>query len=187
MHCSKASRLLQLYIDKRLPLHTLRSLEVHVSTCQACRQEIRMLEEIEQAFQSMDVVAEPDDLVVNVMQRISISEQRKKLVLEQQLVEEKMRPSLREMVYAFLLSTFAMLGILLPAFHTVLPVANGHDTLSVIWTNFWNMLLSINSSTLLLGFWIFGTMLGVWITLVLAGAEMRSQWYRAVMQRLPVR
>jgi hypothetical protein len=38
----------------------------------------------------------------------------------------------------------------------------------------------------MLFFWVIGTALGVWITLVLAGSEMRNMWLKAMMDRLPV-
>jgi len=44
----------------------------------------------------------------------------------------------------------------------------------------------VNNSTLMLMFWVCGTFLGVWITLVLAGSEVRTQWFQSVMDRLPV-
>ena len=47
--------------------------------------------------------------------------------------------------------------------------------------------VAFNSGTLTLAFWVVGTILGVCITLALAGNEMRSQWFKAMMERLPVR
>jgi hypothetical protein len=38
----------------------------------------------------------------------------------------------------------------------------------------------------MLVFWVLGTVLGVWITLALAGNEVRSQWLKAMLDRLPV-
>jgi hypothetical protein len=35
--------------------------------------------------------------------------------------------------------------------------------------------------------WIAGTILGICITLVFAGNEMRSRWFKAMMDRLPAR
>jgi len=39
----------------------------------------------------------------------------------------------------------------------------------------------------MLALWIIGTFLGICITLLLAGNEVRSQWFRAMMEHLPVR
>ena len=35
--------------------------------------------------------------------------------------------------------------------------------------------------------WVVGTILGIFITLALAGNEIRTQWFKAVLERLPVR
>jgi hypothetical protein len=45
----------------------------------------------------------------------------------------------------------------------------------------------MNSQTLLLAFWVVGTLLGLWITFALAGNEMRRmEWFRSVKDRLTV-
>jgi len=188
MNCSKATRLLQLYMDKQLSLEQMRPLEAHLFSCPVCRQELRLLEEIESVLKDEEPIYEPSDFTSNVMWRITKSEQEKKIALLAQPKSVSFRPSLRELLIAVLLATFATCGIILgqPSLRAVLPIANGHDGLSVAWITMWHSLLGINSSTLLLYFWIGGTLLGVWITLVLAGAEMRSQWFRAMIERLPV-
>ncbi len=50
-----------------------------------------------------------------------------------------------------------------------------------------NMLINENMGTLMLALWVVGTLLGVCITLALAGNEMRTEWFKAMMDRLPVR
>ena len=122
------------------------------------------------------------------MWRIAQSEQEKKLALLAQSNSVSFRPSLRELLTAILLATFATCGIIVaqPAVWSTLPMANGHSGLLLVLVNIWNSLLSMNSNTLMLFFWVVGTFIGVWITLALAGAEMRSQWFRAVVERLPV-
>jgi len=68
-----------------------------------------------------------------------------------------------------------------------LPFANGHDSLSLAVMSLLHMLTTAGSNTLILALWVIGTALGICITLVVAGNEMRSLWFRAVMERLPVR
>jgi hypothetical protein len=188
MHCFKATQLLQLYMDKQLSLDQMRSLEAHLFSCSVCRQELRLLEEVASAITDEEPVYEPTDLTSNVMRRITKSEEEKRSALLAQPKSVPFRPSLRELLTAALLATFATCGIILgqPSLRAVLPIANGHDGLSLMCMTLWHSLLSINSDTLLLGFWIIGTLLGIWITLVVAGAEMRNQWFRAVVNRLPV-
>jgi hypothetical protein len=50
-----------------------------------------------------------------------------------------------------------------------------------------HQLLSYDMSALILALWIVGALLGVFITLLLVGDEVRSQWFKAMMDRLPVR
>ncbi len=189
MRCAKATWFIQLYIDQQLSLDQLRALEQHLSTCSACREELFLYEEIAHSLKTSALVAEPLDLTANIMQRVAWNTRQAQI--EQQQRQEALatfRPSLRELLAAILLATFAMLGVILsdPSLRAVLPIANGHDVLSLFFIYLWSILLSINSNTLMLAFWVVGTFLGVWITLALAGAEMRSMWLRAVMERFPV-
>ncbi len=50
-----------------------------------------------------------------------------------------------------------------------------------------HMLMNVDSNTLILALWVIGTILGICITLALAGNEIRSQWFKAMMERIPVR
>ena len=188
MHCSKATQLLQLYVDKQLSIGEMRPLEAHLFSCQACRQELRQLEEIVTAFTNEEVVYEPADFTANVMWQITRYEQEKQVAALTQQQAAPLRLSLRELLTAILLATIATCGIILgqPSLRETLPIANGHDKLSVVWMNIWGSLLGINSGTLLLCIWVIGTLLGIWITLALAGSEMRSQWFHAVIDRLSV-
>lgn len=188
MHCFKATRLLQLYLDKQLSLEQMRPLEAHLFCCPACRQELRLLEEIESALKDEEPVYEPADFTSSLMWRIAQSEQEKRVALLTQPKAVAFRLSLREFLSAILLATFATCGIILgqPSLRATLPIANGHDELSLAWMTIWHSLPGMSSNTLLLCFWVGGTLLGVWITLALAGAEMRSQWFRAMIERLPV-
>ena len=187
MRCSKATRQLQLYIDKQLTLDQIRALEAHLSICSTCREELFLLEMIEQALQSMEPIAEPPDLTDNIMRRVALSAHQTERVSRER-TRLSFRPSLSELLAAAALATVTTLGIImdLPSLRPVLPVVNGHDLLSLILINIWNMLISVNSGTLMLWFWVIGTILGVWITLILAGNEVRSTWFRAVLDRLPV-
>jgi Putative zinc-finger len=187
MRCSKATRQLQLYIDKQLTLDQIRALEAHLSICSACREELFLLEMIEQALQSMEPIAEPPDLTDNIMRRVALSTHQTERASRER-TRLSFRPSLSELLAAAALATVTTLGIImgLPSLRPVLPAVNGHNLLSLVLINIWNMLISVNSGTLMLGFWVIGTILGVWITLILAGNEVRSTWFKAVLDRLPV-
>ena len=100
-----------------------------------------------------------------------------------------LRPSLPEILIAVFLATVATLVSILqqPTLRSVLPIANGHDSLSLAFIRTLHLLTSIDMGTLMLALWIIGTFLGICITLLLAGNEVRSQWFRAMMEHLPVR
>jgi len=183
MHCSKAVQQLQLYIDKQLTLEQMRVLELHLSTCVTCQNELFVLEQIEQALQKIEQITEPANLTANIMRRVACSPQR-----SEKSAFALFRPSLRELLAAVLLATITTFGVILaqPSLRMLLPIANGHDTLSRVFLNVSHTLITMDSQTLMLSFWIVGTVLGVWITLALAGDEMRTEWFKAVMDRLPV-
>jgi len=183
MRCSQADQQLQLYIDKQLSLKQVRLLEAHLSTCSTCQQSLLLLEKIDEALQDIYQVAEPPDLTADIMRKVALiprsSEKRPYMLL---------RPSFSELLAAIVLATLATLAVILgqPSLRAILPFANGHDLLSLTFVNILHMLSNINSGTLMLILWIIGTILGVWITLVVAGNEMRDIWFKAVIDRLPV-
>jgi hypothetical protein len=183
MPCSKASRLLQLYIDGYLSSEQLRTLESHLSSCSTCQQELFSLQMIEQSFRDLGSVVEPPDLTINIMRQVASTPQVEspRFIL--------LRPSLTEIAVAAALATIATMGVILgqPALRAALPFANGHDWLSLLFLGAVHILAMMNGQTLMLAFWVVGTLLGLWITFALAGNEMRSMdWFRSVKDRLPV-
>lgn len=184
MHCKEASRLIQLYIDSRLTLDQLRALEAHIASCTACHAELDLLEDIAEHLHNLKPVAEPEGLTAQIMQRVAMSPAHSgspKFSL--------LRPSLPEILAAIFLATIATLVSILqqPTLRSALPFANGHDSLSLAFIRALHLLTSIDMGTLTLALWIVGTFLGICITLLLAGNEVRSRWFRAMMEHLPVR
>jgi hypothetical protein len=96
---------------------------------------------------------------------------------------------LRELIATIILATITMMGIILgqPSLRAVLPIANGHDAISLFFLNMLHIVTTTDGSAILLILWVVGTILGVCITLVLAGSEMRTQWYKVMIDHLPVR
>lgn len=188
MHCAKA-RLIQPYLDKQLKLKQRYILEAHLSVCPVCQKELQVFEEISSVLAGIELIAEPADLTINIMRRVALSEQQAERMHQESYTHEiPFRISLQELVTVVMLATFAMLGITLgqPSVRAALPIANGDDGFSLFCIHLWDKVISINSGTLMLAFWIVGTLLGIWITLTLVGAEMRNSWFRAVLDRLPV-
>ncbi len=186
MRCSKAAQQLQLYLDNRLTIEQARALEAHVANCAACLEELTLLEEVAYSLQTFKVVAEPDDLNEQIMRRVAMVPSQRNTPAPR---FSHLRPSLPELLGAALLATIATLGLILqqPALRVLLPFANGHDSLSLAFMNLLHLLMTVDTPTLILALWVIGTVLGICITLVVAGNEMRSQWFKAVMDRLPVR
>jgi len=184
MRCREAAHQLQLYLDNRLTIEQARALEAHVANCAACLEELALLEEITQNLHHIKVITEPDDLNEQIMQRVATTAQRTNAPRFSLL-----RPSPAEILVAVLLATIATLGSILqqPTLRALLPIANGHDSLSLAVMSLLHMLTTVDSNRLILALWLIGTFLGICITLVLAGGEMRSQWLKAMMERLPVR
>ena len=184
MHCKEASRLIQLYVDSRLTMDQMRALEAHIASCAACHAELDLLENVTDNLHNLRLVAEPENLTAQIMQRVAMSAARSGSPRFSLL-----RPSLPEILIAVFLATIATLASILqqPALRSILPIANGHDSLSLAFIHALHLLTSIDMGTLMLALWIIGTFLGICITLLLAGNEVRSQWLKAMMERLPVR
>ena len=188
MRCTHARRQLQLYIDGRLPIEHLRALEIHLADCSPCRGELFLLEEVDRSLHSFDQVVEPAGLTNSIMQRVALVQRaQQKKNGDQPFI--LFRPSLAEVLVAVVLATVVTCGIMLgqPSLRVLLPIGDGHDVLSHFFLNAWNMLMGMNTNTLTLVFWVVGTILGVWITLLVAGQEMRSRWLKEMIDRLPVR
>jgi Predicted transmembrane transcriptional regulator (anti-sigma factor) len=200
MRCSNAARQLQLYIDERLTFDQIRALEAHLADCPTCRADLFLLEEVSAALHKIELVAEPADLAENVMRRVAQVQQQSALRAAMSIAEKtqrqkepffSFRPSLPELIVAIVLATLTLLALVIeqPAVRATLGLTvllDSHNSLILFVLSCWNMLMSVNSDALMVCLWILGTILGVWITLIVAGADMRNQWFRAVMDRLPV-
>ena len=186
MRCKEASQQLQLYLDNRLAMQQVRALEAHLASCNACLDELTILEEVVNDLQTFNVVVEPDDLKAQIMRRVAIAASQRNTPASRFTL---WHPSLLEILVAATLATVATIGTILQqsSIRALLPFANGHDGLSLAFLNMLHTLMTIDSITLILALWIGGTFLGICITLIFAGSEMRTQWFRAMMERLPVR
>lgn len=203
MHCVQATKKIHLYIDNRLSLHEMRALETHLAFCTHCRQELLLIEEVSNALTDFAPVMEPPDLTANVMQLVAQDIEVRKLYVHEEQVQKQSRHgvllfaqqsymlfrlSLQELLAALLLASITTLGIILtlPSLRSILPFIGGNDPISRTILSIIHVLASVNSGTLTLAFWILGTLIGVCITLALAGNEMRRSWLKAMTDRLPV-
>ncbi|GCF09322.1 zf-HC2 domain-containing protein [Dictyobacter arantiisoli] len=188
MHCSQATRQIQLYTDKQLSLEKIRTLEKHLSTCGDCSRTYFLFMEIDQALATTEMIREPEDLTANVMRRVALSVQQSESQVQVSRSFLSYRPSWLEMLFASALATVAMLGLLLqlPSIRTSFFASASHNLLAGFFLTLWNLLGTANVNLLMTFLWIIGTILGIWITLIVAGSDMRTVWYKAVMDRLPV-
>ena len=186
MRCKEASQQLQLYLDNRLTIQQIRTLEAHLASCNACLEELRIFETVVNDLETFKVVVEPDDLNAKIMRRVAIAASQRNTSPSRFSI---WHPSLLEILVAATLATIATTGTILqqPSIRSLLPFVNGHDGLSLVYLNILHTLMTVDSTKLILALWIAGTFLGVSITLILAGSEMRTQWFKAMMERLPVR
>jgi anti-sigma factor RsiW len=184
MHCAQAVHQLQLYVDSRLTVQQIRALEAHVAGCAACQKELALVEEVAQSIHNLKFVAEPEDLTARIIRRVALDSRRRGA-----LHFSLLHLSLLELLTAVLLATIATIGSVLsqPSVRALLPFANGHDAFSLAFMDTLQALAAINTHALILACWVIGTVLGICITLLLAGDEMRAEWIKAVTQRLPVR
>src|SRR2546428_4625800 len=175
MRCSDATQQLQRYLDQQLTLNQIRALEAHLSGCTTCQKELLVLEEITSTLENIPSIAEPTDLTATIMQRVALTPQRKK-----ERLYALLRPSLLEILVVIFLATLTTLGVILeqPPLRAVLPFADGYEAIS---QTFIHLLMSVGSSTFTIALWVIGTVLGVCITLILAGDEMRAEWWKAMM------
>ncbi len=186
MRCKEVSQQLQLYLDNRLTIQQIRTLEAHLASCSACLEELTIFETVVNDLETFKVVVEPDDLNAKIMRRVAIAASQRNTSPSRFSI---WHPSLLEILVAATLATIATTGTILqqPSIRSLLPFVNGHDGLSLVYLNILHTLMTVDSTTLILALWIAGTFLGVCITLILAGSEMRTQWFKAMMERLPVR
>jgi predicted anti-sigma-YlaC factor YlaD len=77
MTCKRASAWLQLYVDGRLDMRRLVRLEEHLDACQACREDLDVLEAICHGAATLDTAYEPADLTAHVMRRVADLEARR--------------------------------------------------------------------------------------------------------------
>lgn len=191
MRCTKAAYQLQCYIDHRLTLRQTRLLEAHVASCSACQARLCQLEEVTCDLHTLKLISEPADLHEQIMHKVALTATHQQVLqTEKRFAHFRLfRPSLTEICVAIVLATVATLATLLqqPSVSVLFPLSTEHDFFSLLYVYITRVLSNIDTNMLILALWIVGTLLGVCITLVVAGSEMRTQWLKAMMDRLPVR
>ena len=193
MTCSRAQRLLQLYIDHRLGFSQTRSLERHLASCANCRAEWMLLEDIDAGIHSLSSVAEPAWLTDAIMTRVAATtaQPSEELTLEARKLRQRtiqgtsFHLTIQDLALSSILATIVVMGFVLfqpglrgalaqsvnPLLSTVLQAAQ--------------FLISPNAGIFGLIVWLLWVALGISITLFLAGSEVRSHWRQRIRGWLP--
>jgi anti-sigma factor RsiW len=190
MTCSQAQYMLQLYIDQRLSLSRTRALERHLSHCSACRSEWMLLEDMIAGVQSLSTITEPTWLTEAIMARVAetTAQPPKELAVELQKPRQRaryrmpFRPSIQDVILSSALATIVVISFVLfqPGLRSAL--VNSANPLVGSALSGLQSLLSVDAG--IMG-WLLWVLLGICITVLLAGSEVRSQWRQRIRDRLP--
>jgi len=193
MTCSRAQNLLQLYIDQRLSLPRTRALERHLAQCPTCRSEWMLLEDVVAEVHSLSNVVEPPWLADAIMTSIAQTtaqapselpaapHQRRRRASER----GPFRPAARDLILSSLLATIVVLSFIFvqPALRNALVSSiNPLVGTALTWLQF---LLSPDGGLIGWFVWMLWMVLGICITLLLAGSEARSLWRQRIRGWLP--
>lgn len=177
MTCERANVWLQLYVDGRLDLHRLVRLEEHLEACQACREDLDVLEAICYGSSALDYARQPMDLTERIMRRVADVESRR-------LSPERRSFGLgwADAVLAALLAT-VMTGLFLgfqPALTHAASTALVHNLTSVD-----RDIVGIVSTWAAWVAWAVWVGVGLLLAIWFAGREVRNGWRRTLAARLP--
>ncbi len=128
MRCKEATQQLQLYLDNRLTIQQVRTLEAHLAFCNACLEELTIFETVVNNLQTFKVVVEPDDLNAKIMRRVAIAASQRNTSPPRFAL---WHPSLLEILVAATLATIASIGTILqqPSIRSLLPFVVPHSFL----------------------------------------------------------
>ncbi len=193
MNCSRAQHLLQLYIDGQLNLRQTRTLERHLLHCETCRSEWMLLEDVVAEVHSLSHVIEPSWLTESIMARVAetTAQPPPELATEpprprqQAWQRAPFRLTLQDLVLSSLLATLVVIGF--TVFQPGLRDSLAKSMNPLMGTVLADLLFLISPNAGLWGLvaWLLWVGLGITITLVLAGSEVRSQWRQRIRGWLP--
>lgn len=193
MTCSRAQQLLQLYLDRQLSLAQTRALERHLARCGDCRSEWMLLEDVAAGVHSLSHVTEPSWLTDAIMVRVAemTALPPAEPVIEPLKPRQRMaqrapfRLTLQDLVLSSLLATIVVSGFAFfqPGLRDTL-VKSVNPLLGMVLDGV-QFLISPNAGIMGLFAWLLWVLLGISITLFLAGSEVRSHWRQRIRNWLP--
>ncbi len=193
MTCSRAQRLLQLYIDHQLSLTQTRALERHLARCTDCRAEWILLEDIGVGIHSLNNIVEPAWLTDAIMARVAATTAQppEELALEPRKLRQRtiqrapFRLTVQDLALSSMLATIVVVGFVLfqPGLRDAL--AKSVNPLLGAGLEGLQFLLSPNAGIMGLIVWLLWVAMGIGITVFLAGSEVRSHWRQRIRGWLP--
>jgi anti-sigma factor RsiW len=185
MKCSQAAQALQLYIDGQLTQQEASAMEAHITRCPACHAELYLLEEIVAAAHAMPEIPEPAWLPAAIMARIAQEPRR-----QERAAFRSYRPSLPEAIAAATLATAVTALFIVfqtPAHTRLLPLLSDQaNRVARYISPLFLTLIQPGTNLPAWMIWLLWSALGLLITLLLAGSEVRTNWRDTVRQRLPL-
>lgn len=187
--CSRARGWLNLYVDGRLPLRRLRTLEEHVLGCAACRRELALLEGIREALREDEAAAlEPAELHALIVARIAAYEtSRREAQAAITAAQARTGASSFGLRWADALLAAALATVSTLAFVLLNPDLRGAVPAALL-RSFPVVAALLNApgpGAVAWAAWLVWIVAGVGLALLFAGAEVRMQWRRSLAARLP--
>ncbi len=176
MNCAQIQKDLQLYVDGRLDQSRGSMVQTHLYTCSRCRNDLRLYEIMRDALTDQHIEPEPENLTSLIMARIARAEEHQSAA--------PVPPfgwRWQDALLAAVLGTASTLLFLLvnPTLSTSFIMSASHAFPQLV------MLIQAEGPASIPWIaWIIWVSIGIVLTLVLAGAEVRATWKRSLTQRL---
>lgn len=176
MICSRATTLLQYYVDGRLDPRHLSALEDHLRDCASCSQHFAWLEQLQIACAESESVNVPQDLTTRVMAYIAHVEAR-----QASFSSRAFSLGWGDGALAALLASVSTLVFVLldPNLRDLMGLVIFHAL-----PGFLAFLMRPGPGSFAWLAWIVWVMVGVGLTLTVAGSEVRFLWRRSLASRL---
>ena len=172
--CRRANTWLQLYIDGRLEPRQLPTLEAHLDSCAECREALASYEVVAQSAGLPEGAPDPAQLTASIMARIAEYETQKQ---GQIAAQRQFGPRWADALLAALLATLSTL-----LFALLNPRARA--TLAHTFPLAATLLGAPGPGAIAWSAWVVWIASGSGLTLLLAGAEVRTAWRKRLAARL---
>lgn len=177
MKCSKATRLMQLYLDGRLDSAQFVHLQDHMNACAECRHDLVLFESINESVGEFELMSEPTDLTERIMHRIAALEAQRAIARRPEFLPPwvaNRRTAALAVVALFvvaLLQPGGIGGVAANASRSLVGLAN--------------LLFSPGPDSVLWIVWVAGALVALVCAIWFIRADASSEFRRAISHRLP--